>query len=59
MNRAYDEYLLDQQTSADATTRWSRLQEIEEALLALEGVVPTSTAADFAPSRSPRAPGSA
>lgn len=36
MNRAYDEYLLDQTASEDGTSRWSRLREIEEALLALE-----------------------
>lgn len=36
MNRAFDEYLLDQNASAGAGGRWSQLQEIEQALLALE-----------------------
>lgn len=36
MNRAYDEYLLDQRSDESGETRWSRLREIEEALWALE-----------------------
>lgn len=58
MNRAYDEYLLDQREGPGASTRSSRLQEIEEALLALEGVVPMSATAGPAPSGSPRGQGS-
>jgi hypothetical protein len=36
MNRAFDEYLLDQRASDAGETRWSRLEEIEQALQALE-----------------------
>lgn len=36
MNRAFDEYLLDERASDAGETRWSRLQEIEQALLILE-----------------------
>ncbi len=36
MNRAFDEYLFDQRGSAASETRWLRLQEIEQALHALE-----------------------
>ena len=36
MNRAFDEYLLDQRAGDAGETRWSRLQEIEQALQALE-----------------------
>lgn len=37
MNRAYEEYLLDQRGAAADPTPWSRLREIEQALIALEG----------------------
>jgi hypothetical protein len=36
MNRAFDEYLLDQRAGNAGETRWSQLQEIEQALQALE-----------------------
>ena len=38
MNRAYDEHLLDQRAGDAIGTRWSRLQEIDQVLLALESV---------------------
>lgn len=36
MNRAFDEYLLDQRAGDAGEARWSQLQEIEQALQALE-----------------------
>ncbi len=36
MNRAFDEYLLDQDAGSAEGTRWARLREIEHALLVLE-----------------------
>ena len=39
MNRAYEEYLIDQRGGGGACPPWSRLREIEQALIALEGGV--------------------